>query len=408
MIVDIAKRAIAACGGHRLAFDAAADIDSRALAIHIAGAGKASAQMAAGVSERLGGVASGLVITRDGAFSGFAPAGIEVCVAGHPEPDARSEAACARLERFLGERRIDELVVFVLSGGASSLLGAPLPGLTLRELIATTRALVASGLAIDDVNLVRRQLSRASAGRLARVCPARVEVLVLSDVVSGDLAAVGSGPFVPDETSPERALAILEPIDGVPPRVRSWLRDTPPMAPPPDDPIFARVRHRVLATPATLIETAVEGAHAHGDVGEVVHLPATNGHVDGVVVRLLQAAEGLPPRAMIVGGGEPSVSLPPKPGRGGRNQHLALLVAKAIAGKPFTFLSIGSDGSDGPTEAAGALVDGDSWNRLRAVGDPVAALARADAHPLLDAAGLLVRTGATGTNLCDLHLLAVS
>lgn len=406
----LADEALSCCHGERLCQAAATPIDRRGLAVHLAGAGKAAGQMARGVALGLGvPIRSGLVVTKDGAFDGFAPDAVAIRFAGHPSPDPRSAAAGLAMLDWLGRRRVDELVVFVLSGGASSLLATPVEGLTLDDLRITTDALVASGLAIDDINRVRKQLTRTSAGRLARRCAARVEVLVLSDVVSGDVAQVGSGPFRPDATTPAEALTLLEDVAGVPASVRRWLAAPPRASRPPlaDDPLFARTRHRILASPSSLIEAAATAAHTDPEIEEVVHLPPTTQDIAEVAETLHRASERLPPKSIVVGGGEPRIALPPEPGRGGRNQQLALLMARGIAKTSLRFLAIGSDGSDGPTDAAGAEVDGQSWERLQAIGDPEAALARADAYPLLEAAGLLVRTGPTGTNLCDLHLLAV-
>ena len=406
----IALAAIRACHGRALCRAAAVDIDRRGLAIHLAGAGKAAGQMAMGVTEGLGeSVRSGMVFTKDGAFDGFAPPGVGIHHAGHPTPDARSDKAGRTLWTWLGKRRVDELVVFVLSGGASSLLATPAEGLTLADVAATTEALVGADMAIDDINRVRKQITLASAGRLARQCVARVDVLVLCDVVSGDVNQVGSGPFAPDATSPADALALVRDVAGVPKTVLRWLENPPPSSrpPAPDHPLFARVRHRLLATPMTLVEAAAHVAREAGG-GEVLHLPLASGSVDDVAERLTHAASGLPSGSVIVSGGEPTLQLPAKPGAGGRNQHLALLMARAMRGRSMRFVALGSDGSDGPTDAAGAEVTGESWAAMTAVGDPDDSLAHANAYPLLDAAGLLIRTGPTGTNLCDLHILAVS
>ncbi len=406
----VADAAIAACRGERLCAEAVDDLEPGGV-VHVAGAGKAAGQMLRGVVGRLSGAAaSGLAFTKDGAFDGFVPPGVEVCFSGHPCPDARSAHASVRLASWFRGRRHDERVVFVLSGGTSSLLACPCEGLTFADLANTTEALLGSGLAIDDINMVRGQLTRSSGGRLLRGCEAQIEVLVLCDVVSGDFAAVGSGPFVPLRGTCEQARVLLEGVPAVPEAVRTWLRDPPAAVRPPSpgDAVWTRVRHRVLATPATLIAAAVEAASLASDFGEVVQLPPSTDDVSLLPDRLQMAAEGLGLNGIVVGGGEPSVTLPASPGCGGRNQHLALLMAKAIAGQSRQFLSLGSDGSDGPTAAAGALVNGRSWARLCAIGDPDAAIADANAYPLLEAAELLVVTGPTGTNLCDLHLLAVN
>jgi hydroxypyruvate reductase len=177
--------------------------------------------------------------------------------------------------------------------------------------------------------------------------------------------------------------------------------------PKPGDDCFARVRHHVLASHATLIDAAVAAASRAG-FAHVSTLPPETGTVVEAARRYAERAAQLRPGEIVVSGGEPTVELPRSAGLGGRNQQLALLVARSLfsRGHAGVFLALGSDGSDGPTDAAGALVDEQSWDVLSRTGDPESALSRADAYPILDAAGALVRTGLTGTNVLDLHLLA--
>ncbi len=310
----IARRAIDACDGEALTREAASMIDVRAKHVHVIGAGKAAGQMARHAVEGLTvAPTSALAITKDHAFGGFASSPLEVAFAGHPAPDARSAAAGGRVIAALERRRVDELVVFVLSGGASSLLACPVAGISPADLTQTSRALVGSGLPIDDINLVRQQLTRLSAGRLITHCVARVEVLVLSDVVSGDLAAVGSGPWLPSRGSAAEALECIADVPGVPTTVRAFLGAVPEASMPPaeDDPRFARVRHRVLATPARLGEAAADLLRE--SEAEVVHLPPTTRDCEAVAGRLMRVADGLPPAGVIVSSGEPTVVLPPSP-----------------------------------------------------------------------------------------------
>ena len=395
----IAKEAIRRCHATELTRAAVPELRA-AHAVHLAGAGKAAGQMAVGVVEALGHVEDGaLVVTKEGAFDGFASPGMTVRFAGHPSPDERSEAAARDLIKWLSRRTVTDLVVFVLSGGASSLLAAPVPGVSREDLARTNDALLAAGIAIDDVNRVRRELARTAAGRLAAACRSRVEVLVLSDVVSGDLAHVGSGPFHPTPDEREDLLAVVDRVD-VPPKVRGLLRGARRAHAPPshDHPLFARVRHTVVGSPTTLVNAAKEAA---GGAFRSAYGPNTD-DVGVICERFLSDARSSSSGGVYISGGEPTVVVPADSGPGGRNTHLALAMARAIAGTPYQFAALGSDGDDGTTGAAGAAVDGTTWSAL---GEPEDALVRGRAFPVMKP--YLVRLPPTGTNLCDLHILVV-
>lgn len=380
--------------------------------IHLVGAGKASLAMARGVVAGLGRqhhLVGGLIVTKDGHAAGFAPDATEVVFAGHPLPDVRSAQAGMRLSDCLYFVPREDRVIALISGGASSLLASPVPAISLDDLIATTRALLESGVDIAAMNAVRKHLTVASGGRLARGCAASVEVLLLSDVLGDDIGTIGSGPFAPDETTFEGALAIARDVAGIPGAALRYLErgarggevDTPDAAAS----CFARVRHRVLANHDTLRQAAEQAARERG-LGRVRWLDTQAGDVSAAADALSAAARKVAPGEIVIGGGEPTVRLGADHGLGGRNQQLALLVARDIAGSEAQVLVLGSDGSDGPTDAAGAWVDGSTWALLSTHGDPDAALARCDAAPILDAAGATIRTGPTSTNLLDLHLVA--
>ncbi len=409
----IAQEAIAACDGEPLARAAAAELgDLGGRPIHLVGAGKAAGAMARGVLAGLEApVRSGLLVTKDDHFGRFADPSFEVHFAGHPVPDRRSREAARALALRLHGMPEDGQVIALWSGGASALLSAPLAGLTMADLAQATGAMLGAGLAIEQLNVVRKHLTRASGGRLASACAARVEVLLLSDVLGDDPSTIGSGPFAPDPSSFAEALEIASAVDGIGAAVIEWLERGAggelDETPGPDDPCFARVSTRLLASHESLEAAALEAAGGHG-FAPIRKLAATGDDVHAVASRLGGVLDERKPGELAGGGGEPTVELPAEPGLGGRNQQLALLMAKAIAGdRPVCFLAVGSDGGDGPTDAAGAVVDHRSWAALAAVGDPEAALARADAYPLLDQIGALVRTGPTGTNVLDLHLLTV-
>jgi glycerate 2-kinase len=391
----IARAAIAACAAGPLTEEA-----TRALSIEepplLVGAGKAAVAMAAGVARGLGKMRlhGGLVVTKQA--RGFAPEGVEIRVGAHPEPDARSAAAGRAMVRRLSRASHDRRVIAVLSGGASSLLASPVSGVSLEELRQTTRALIASGLPIHDVNAVRQALTVASGGRLAGFGRAPIDVIVVSDVIGDDLSIIGSGPFAAPVDA-ARVAAIAAEVPAIPEAVRAVLARPREIVTQ-----TAVVRHHLVASPQTLLAAAVAEAERRGL--QVIPLAMATDDVLAVADRL--AAVTLAPGQIAIGVGEPTVRLPADHGRGGRNQQLALEMAHRLADGPLVFASVASDGDDGPTDAAGAVVDGESLARLVRVGDPEVARTRCDAHPILDRAGLLLRTGPTDTNVLDLHLLA--
>ncbi|HEX2573766.1 MAG TPA: DUF4147 domain-containing protein [Polyangia bacterium] len=369
--------------------------------VFVAGVGKAVGAMAEGALAALGDR------VRLGVLIGKHPhEGLPVHLAGHPVPDERGVAATGALLRWLGERAPTDEVVLLLSGGASALLAAPVVGVPLASLQAATARLLAEGAAIAEINTVRRHLGQALGGRMAAATRAAVQTLVLSDVIGDDPAAIGSGPVSADPTSFMDALAIAR-RHGLDEAVCAYLergaRGEVEETLKPGDPRLGRVRYRILANPITLRDTAQAVLQAGGwSVTAEPTLAA--GDVLELAARYAEEARSLAPGSALLSVGEPTVVVRGG-GRGGRAQHLALAVARGIAGSGARFLALGSDGSDGPTEAAGALVDGATWARARVLGyDPEAHLDRSDSHPLLDALGALVRTGPTGTNLLDLHV----
>ncbi|MFM2089888.1 MAG: hypothetical protein RLZZ127_377, partial [Planctomycetota bacterium] len=364
--------------------------------------GKAAAAMAV-AALAMTGPAPCLVVTKHG--HGAPVPGADLLESGHPVPDAAGLVAAAAVERFVaGMAPGDELLV-LLYGGASALLPAPRPPLALDDLRATTGLLLASGADILAVNTIRRHLDRLKGGQLARAAlPARTVTIAVSDVPGDDPAAIGSGPTVADPTTWADALAAVQAagIAGrLPPAVAALLADGAagriPDTPKPGDPavsgtcrIVASARHAVAAAAACL---RGRGWSVHG--GEALAGEAADR--GRAVARHLLA---LPPGSALVLGGETTVTLGAAPGLGGRNQELALAAAEVLAGHAGVhLLALGTDGSDGPTAAAGGWADGATWDRIPGA---AAALAGHDAHPWLAAAGRLVVTGPTGTNVGDL------
>jgi len=384
--------------------------------LRVLAVGKAAPAMAAAVESIAGWrIAAGLVVARD------APAAplrrCALALAAHPVPDARSEAAARAALRLLADGASDEVLLVLLSGGASSLLAAPLPGLEVADLAAATQALLRAGAPIEELNAVRKHLSCTAGGRLARATRARrIEVLAISDVPGDRLEVIGSGPFAADPSTFADALAALRGrglaaelgprvLDHLERGARGELAETPK----PGEPGLERVRHVVVASNATAVEAAC--AAARGGGGRTEALPgALAGEArdaGAALVARARAAQGTEPR-LLVAGGETTVRVR-GPGRGGRSQELALAAACALEGDAsIALLAAGTDGVDGPTDAAGAYADGASVERGRQRGvDARACLAANDAHGFFAAEGGLFVTGPTGTNGMDLALVRV-
>jgi hydroxypyruvate reductase len=345
----------------------------------------------------------------------------------HPEPGPGSRAAAEALARAAAAVRPDHEVWVLLSGGTTSLIGAPVDGVSPGELTALYSVLLGSGLDITAMNRVRKRFSRWGGGRLARaLAPARVRCYVVSDVIGDDLASIGSGPLVPDPATAadvRRLLAGAGLWDRIPPSTRALVaaaeREEMPETPKPGDQAFARVTLELIASNRLALEAAAGRAAELGLAPKISEAPlAGEAAAAGasVAATLLQhcVPSGIPPErpsgpgrpgACLIWGGETTVTLgDAPPGLGGRCQELALAAARALQGAPegVALMAAGTDGRDGPTDAAGAIVDGDTWATIRGRGrDPARDLAAHDAYRALDAAGVLLRPGLTGTNVMD-------
>lgn len=392
----------------------------------VLGAGKAVGPMLAGLLEAcaesaLAAQVEGVVAAPAGVPRPPLPRSVEWIEAGHPLPDAGSEAAGRRMLAVAGGASAGDVVVVLLSGGASALMSVPAPGLARDDLTAVTAALTSAGTPIGELNAVRKHLSAVAGGRLAvTAAPARVVVLVISDVVGDDLSVIGSGPTCGDSTTYADCLAILEKravTSAVPARVRAHLEagaaGAVPETPRPGDLRLAAVEHRILAGTLDACRAMTAAARARSYRSLLVsHLLEGEARELGVVHAGLGAAAaraGIPlePPCALVTGGEATVTVR-GPGRGGRNQETCLAAVSRLEGLPVTFLSAGTDGVDGPTEAAGGLVDGGSALRARHAGvDVEAALATNDSATALAAMGDQLITGPTGTNVADVRLLLV-
>jgi hydroxypyruvate reductase len=402
--------------GQRLTADGASYDLSSTGRVLVVGAGKASGPMAQAVETVIGDqITAGLVVVKDG--HGVPTERIRLAEASHPLPDARGVAATTDMLALVSGLSPDDLVILLLSGGGSALLERPAPGLTLADLQQTTDLLLRAGVTIGELNCVRKHLSAVKGGGLASAAaPASVLALVLSDVVGSPLDVIASGPAVPDPTTFADAAAILTRAslwnqlpDAVVTRLREGAAGTLPETPKPGDPAFGRVRHVVVGSNAHAATAAVERASAlglnalllstfvEGEAREV-------GRVLAALAREL-AAWGRPLRrpACLVLGGETTVTVRGD-GSGGRNQETALAAVSAIGGlSEIALLTAATDGGDGPTDAAGAWVDGTTLDRATRLGlDPADFLARNDAYHFFAPLGDLLVTGPTLTNVNDL------
>jgi hydroxypyruvate reductase len=384
------------------------------------GAGKGAARLAAALEAELTpALVEGIVIVPPGYE--YPLRRVQVRAASHPLPDRRTVDATRALLAAL-DGNPTRPVLAVITGGASSLLELPAPGLTLADVRRTHAVLLASGAPIAAMNTVRTHISAVKGGRLAARLAGRASAaLVLSDVAGDDLAVVGSGPTVPDPSTWRDVRRVVRAYDlaaRLPPRVIAYL-DRGLRRRVAETPKPGRRRH---AVPTVLLggnRTACAGAARHArrqGFEPVVHARAPLTGVTADAARVIAARvhaararvrEGAV--ALLVAGGETTVRVPRDAGRGGRNQELALAVARLLAGEPgWMLLCAGTDGIDGPTDAAGAFVDGGTVARAQRAGWSVnTALARHDVYPLLAAIGALHRPGPTGTNVADLMLALV-
>ena len=345
--------------------------------------------------------------------------GYRVLGAGHPVPDERGLEASRAVTRVLEKATTRDTILLLISGGGSAVLPAPAPGISLDDKIETTRLLLSSGANIREINTVRKHLSTLKGGGLARAAyPAALQVLLLSDVAGDDLSTIASGLSVPDPTTFSDAQDVLRRYrltDHVPGTVREHfvrgLLDPARETPKPGDPVFDRVENRLVGSNALSLEEAAATAYQLGYRVEVA--------ADQLEGEAREAGSWLATRAVVAAkigrpvallcGGETTVTVQGA-GRGGRNQELALSFALAAAElaslRPWALLSAGTDGRDGPTDAAGGLVGPDTLERGRRAGrDPARDLSENDSYAFLDAAGSLLKTGPTGTNVADLQVL---
>jgi hydroxypyruvate reductase len=390
---------------------------SRYRHIYVVGAGKAGASMALAAERALGRrITGGLVNVKYGNSAKLRRIELNSC--GHPLPDEPGVAGSTRIAEIAAQAGEGDLVLCLISGGASALLPLPADPITLAEKQATTQLLLACGATIHEFNCVRKHLSRIKGGQLARLAaPATVESLLLSDVVGDDLDVIGSGPTAPDASTFADAFAILQKyglVERVPASVRQRLeqgvRGELPETPKAGDRLFRRVRNVLVGNNRLALDAAALRARAlgfrtlvlaseiQGETREIARMHAA------IAREIVSASRPVKAPACIVTGGETTVTLRGD-GLGGRNQEFVLAAALDIAGlRNVVVLSAGTDGSDGPTDAAGAIADGDTVRR-----NPEARryLDRNDSYHYFQPLHDLIITGPTNTNVADVRIILV-
>ena len=378
----------------------------------VVGAGKAAAAMARAVEDHWQGPLSGLVITRDG--YGVPCFKTEVLQAAHPVPDERGRAAAGRMLGLVRAAKPDDLVLCLMSGGASALLVLPAPGIALADKQAATRALLRSGATIQEINCVRKHLSAIKGGRLAAASPARMLTLAISDVVGDDPSVIGSGPTVPDPTTFADARAILAKyaIDPAP-AVKAHLEAAAEESPKPGDPRLARAEFRMVATPGNALEAAAAKARELGIepivLGQSVEGEAREvGAAHAALARKAAADANQKKPCVILSGGELTVTIKGR-GSGGPSTEYLLGLALALKGtRGIHALAADTDGIDGSEDNAGAVATPDTLARARDYAlDAAGCLAANDAFSFFRALGDLVITGPTFTNVNDFRAILI-
>ena len=387
--------------------------------IVVVGAGKAAAAMARAIEPILGRhLDDSVVVVKYG--HGLPTTRIAVVEAGHPLPDRAGLAAARRIMKLVTGLTARDLLIVLLSGGASSLVPAPVSGVTLGDKQRVTKQLLRCGAGIAEVNTVRKHLSKLKGGRLAALSDARIVTIILSDVIGDQLSAIGSGPTANDPTTYGDAIQCLRRYglwSSAPRSVRrhlirgadGWLTETPK----PGARLFRRIQHEIIGNNATALAALIATARAAG--WRTLLLPPftkdareAGTEMGALAKRILMRRRPLPRRCCVMAGGETTVTVTGS-GKGGRAQEFALAAAKAVAGLRGVYVAaVATDGTDGPTDVAGALVSGETWNRAKAMGlDLDAALSRNDSYRALKRLNCHITTGPTGTNVNDLYLVFI-
>ncbi len=389
--------------------------------IYVVGAGKAGAPMAAAVEELLRDhINAGLINVKYGHTEPLR--NIKLNEAGHPVPDEAGLEGAGAIARLVEKAGENDLVICLISGGGSALLPLPADGISLNEKQEVTRKLLACGANINEMNAVRKHISKIKGGQLARLAfPATLITLILSDVIGDPLDVIASGPTVPDTSTFEDVKEILDRYQiwgeipqSVKAHIEKGLAGAVPETPKIGDAIFSKTHNVVIGSNIQAVlaaekkaqslgyNTLVLSSFIEGETKDVARMHAA------IAKEIVSSGHPIPPPACVISGGEITVTIRGK-GKGGRNQEFVLAAAMDIAGlDSVVILSAGTDGSDGPTDAAGALCDGQTVQRGLALGmEAVQHLNENDAYPFFQALGDLLMTGPTNTNVMDLRLILV-
>jgi len=389
--------------------------------IYIIGAGKAGGPMAKAVEEILGEkITKGLVSVKYGHLAALSR--VQLIEASHPVPDEAGLAGTQAILEMVSKAGEEDLVLCLISGGGSALLPSPVKGVSLEDKQETTKTLLACGASIHEINAVRKHMSRIKGGGLARtVYPATLVSLILSDVIGDDLDVIASGPTVPDPSSFQDCMNTLDKYDirdKIPETVltliQKGIEGEVPETPKPGDPVFTHTESVIIGSNRACILAAEEKAQDLGYHTLVLStmIAGETREVAGVHVAIakevLKTGHPVSSPACILSGGETTVTITGR-GLGGRNQEFVLAGAIALnGGKGIAILSAGSDGTDGPTDAAGAIADGQTTQRADAMGlNPSSFLSENDSYHFFQKLGDLIKTGPTNTNVMDLRILLV-
>ncbi len=390
--------------------------------VRLLGTGKACQAMARGVVEVMGDrVRDGLIITKhiEDQNAGL-PFSVRVMKGNHPVPGSDSLAAAQELAVFLEGTQPDDLVICLISGGGSALITLPQDPISLDDLQGLTHLLLASGASINEMNALRKHLDRVKGGGLARMANgAYITTLILSDVIGSPLDVIASGPTTADPSTFEQALGVLDKyglLERAPHQIVHILQQGAsgnlPETVKPGDPILSRVNNFIVASNHQAAEAAISQAHQEGfhTLLLTTYLQGEAAQAGAVLANILQqinaTGQPLARPACLIAGGETTVTLRGT-GLGGRNQEMALGASFLLDGIPdLALVTVATDGEDGPTDAAGALVTGETLTRARSRGlDARAFLRNNNSYHFFEKIGALVRTGPTGTNVNDLALL---
>ena len=407
-------------GNHLFIGDKPYDL-SRIKNIFVVGAGKATAPMAAEIENLLGDrIAKGIINVKYGHTNKLGR--IKLIEAGHPVPDKNGQQGAGAIVDLVNNAGKDDLVICLISGGGSALLPLPFPGLTLKDKQDTIKILLSYGATIHEINAIRKHISMIKGGRLAQAAhPASLVSLILSDVVGDNLDVIASGPTVPDSSSFDDCMKIIAKYNiqkklpkPVVKHIKDGISGRVPETPKTGDPAFNKTHNLIIGSNIEAIlaakkksetlgyKTIVLSSMIEGDTTQVAHVHSA------IAKEIIQTGNPIPSPACILSGGETTVTIKGK-GLGGRNQEFALAAAMDIAGaENIVILSGGTDGTDGPTDAAGAIADTNTLSRAMSIGlDPDHFLANNDSYHFFQKLDDLLITGPTNTNVMDLRILLV-